>query len=299
MWNADRDDVKEETFWIDYYSRRFGSQEVGKLIAKWYEVSGSVGPGLLNLNATRIANWWSAVTLMNQSVDQILTYNKRLDETPYTLSREAGRTEQRFYPRPFDAYFFERYQMKYNLPVAGKNPKMFKEFYPYAEKMQVKDIAQRKSMPVSQYAGYLVKKENVESAMTPNKVIQLFNELANEALTLAKKAESAAKESPHKAELHRFVSDSKIFKLATETMIAKEEAAILKACMLLEKSCTEKQANDFIQYMEKSVMKYEELYNLGQASYSKASFRMDWSVGLKEFEDDLQKQRNWLKKFTK
>jgi len=185
LWDADRDSDAEETFWNDYYSKRFGSRDVGERIARWYEVSGSIGPGLINLNATRVANWWSSVVLMQQNVDQILDYNKSLDETPYTLHREAGRAGQRFYPRPFDDYFFQRYRAKHDLPVPGKTPDMFKEFGPYAERMNVKDLAQRKCMPVTQYAEYLVKNETVDTAMTPDRVIRLLHELACEALELA------------------------------------------------------------------------------------------------------------------
>ncbi|MGE4587762.1 MAG: hypothetical protein AB7D05_10515, partial [Mangrovibacterium sp.] len=294
MWNADRDNEKEHVFWIDYYTNRFESKEIGRLIARWYEVSGPIGPGLLNLNATRVANWWSAVTLMNQSVDQILNYNKSLDETPYTLYRETGRAEQRYYPRPFDEYFFKRYQNKYNMPVTGKNPKMFKEFYPYAQRIQVENLAQRKCMPVSQYARYLVKNENVESALTPDKVIPLLTELADEALTLARKADSIAVKSPYRSEIHRFVIDSEILKLATETMTTKEEAVIMKACMLLENDFSKQKTDEFIEKMEESVDRYKKLYHLGQASYIKASFMMDWSKGLNEFKDDLKKQQEWI-----
>lgn len=236
---------------------------------------------------------------MNQSVDEILEYNKRLDETPYTLNREAGRAQQRFYPRPFDEYFFHRYQKKYKLPIAGKNPEIFKEFYPYAERMQVKDLAQRKTMPVSQYAGYLIKNETIDFALAPDKIIRLLNELAHESLDLAIKAANSAENTANKEELNRFVNDSRIFVLATETMMAKEEAAILKACMLLENKYPKQQADDFLAKMEESVKKYKELYDLGQASYIKASFRMDWAPGLKEFEEDLQKQRDWLNKLKK
>ena len=74
--------------------------------------------------------------------------------------------------------------------------------------------------------------------------------------------------------------------------------------MLLEDRCTETQADEFIKKMEESVRKYKELLDLGLASYIRASFltnwsKGDWSEGLKEFEDDLQKQRNWLDDFAK
>ena len=293
LWNADRDSDAEKAFWINYYSKRFGSREVGALLSQWYEMSGSIGPGLINLNATRVANWWSSVALMQQNVDQILEYNKNLNATPYTLYREAGRARQRFYPRPFDAYFFERYKAKYQLPIAGKSLPMFKEFYPYKERMQVDDLEQRKCMPVSQYAEYLVKGEVVDACLTPDKVIRLLHDLACESVALAEKAVEAAGDSPHKVELERFVTDSKIFKLATEALMAKEDAAILKARMLLEGNYSQ-QAGAFIKKMEESVQIYQKLHDLGMSCYTKASFRITWRNGLNEFKGDLAKQKKWL-----
>lgn len=164
--------------------------------------------------------------------------------------------------------------------------------------MKVKDLAQRKCMPVSQYAEYLVKNEIVESTMTPDKVIRLLHELACEALVLAEKAAKAGGDSPHKAELRRFVTDSRIFKLATEALMAKEDAAILKACMLLDKTYDEKKGSAFLKKMEKSVQLYKKLHDLGQVCYSKASFRITWKNGLKEFQNDLAAQKKWLEGFT-
>ncbi|MCX6997352.1 MAG: hypothetical protein NTV49_09755 [Kiritimatiellaeota bacterium] len=291
LWHADRDAAEERSFWTDYHAKRFGSREVGERIARWYEVSGSIGPGLLNLNATRVANWWSAVVLMNQNVDQILNCNKSLEETPYTLHREAGRAQQRFYPQPFDAFFFERYRKKYGLPLVGKAAAMFKEFQPYADRMQVKDLGQRKCMPVSQFAAYLARHEPVESAMTPDKVVRLLHDLACEALALAEQAVQAAGDSPHKPELQRFLTDSRIFKLATEALMAKEDAAMIKASLLLAGKHDEKQAATFLAKMEESVRIYQELHDLGQACYTKASFEIDWNSGLKEFMNDLTAQK--------
>jgi len=294
MWNAERAPDAEKLFWTQYHSQRLGSPEAGELIARWYEVSGSIGPGLINLNTTRVANWWSSVVLMQQNVDQILEYNKSLDETPYTLHREAGRANQRFYPRPFDNYFFERYQAKYNLPTAGKILPMYKEFYPYKERMQVKDLEQRTCMPVTQYAGYLEKGEPVDGSLTPDKVIRLLHDLAVESLDLAERALKAAGDSPHTSELGRFVNDSRIFKLATEAMMAKEDAAILKARMLLKTNVTPAEAEAFLKKMEESVASYQKLHDLGEACYTRASFRVSWKQGLNEFKGDLEKQRKWI-----
>lgn len=294
MWNAERATDAEKAFWIRYHSKRFGSPEAGALIARWYEVSGSIGPGLINLNTTRVANWWSSVVLMQQNIDQILDYNKRLDETPYTLHREAGRANQRYYPRPFDNYFFERYKAKYNQPTAGRTLPMYAEFNPYKERMQVKDLEQRHCMPVTQYAGYLEKGEPVDGCLTPDKVIRLLHDLAIESLELAEQALIASGESPHQSELKRFVTDSQIFKLATEALMAKEDAAILKARMLLKENYTPADAEAFLKKMEESVQIYQKLHDLGQACYVRASFCVSWKHGLNEFKGDLEAQKKWI-----
>ena len=294
LWNAERAPDAEKMFWTRYHSERFGSPEAGALIARWYEVSGSIGPGLINLNTTRVANWWSSVVLIQQNIDQILQYNKSLDETPYTLHREAGRADQRYYPRPFDNYFLERYKGKYNLPTAGRTLPMYKEFYPYKERMQVKDLESRHCMPVTQYAGYLEKGEPVDGCLTPDKVIRLLHDLALESLELAEKALKAAGDTPHTSELQRFVTDSQIFKLATEALMAKEDAAILKARMLLKEKYTPAEAEEFIKKMEESVAIYQKLHDLGQACYTRASFRITWKHGLGEFKGDLEAQRKWI-----
>jgi len=109
MWHVDRDHEEDKKFWENYYIERFQSQEIGKRIPQWYTVSGSISPGLQNLNATKVANFWATVFLMNQNVAQILNYNQNLSEMPYTLSREAGHAKQHYYPRSFDAWFFKRY----------------------------------------------------------------------------------------------------------------------------------------------------------------------------------------------
>ena len=45
--------------------------------------------------------------------------------------------------------------------------------------------------------------------------------------------------------------------------------------------------------MEESVHIYQQLHDLGQSCYVKASFRITWANGLNEFKADLDKQRAW------
>jgi hypothetical protein len=122
-----------------------------------------------------------------------------------------------------------------------------------------------------------LKGQPVASSLTPDRVIRLLNELACEALVIAEEAVKAAA-PPHKAELGRFVTDSRIFKLATEALTAKEDAAILKACMLQKKEYDKAEVEAFIEKMKASVHFYQQLHDLGQSCYTKASFRITWTT---------------------
>ncbi len=197
-----------------------------------------------------------------------MKYTLKLDDTPYTLYRETGRVEQRFYPRPFDEYFFERYQEAFDMPKKGDLPEMYKEFSDYKVRMGIPDLEQRHCMPVSQYAILLEEVSPADQALVPDKVIALLNELAKESLEIANQALSIAKKSDvseeNKNELERFVTDSKLYMLSTEVMIHKEQAEFTSETYL--------HGNDLM------------------GSHWK-------DVGLKEFQDDLQMQHEWLKEF--
>ena len=302
LWSSDRDPKAEHAFWTSYHARRYGSREIGELMARWYVVTGPISPGIQNVNATKVANFWASMLLMNQNLDQILGYNKSLDETPYTLHREAGRAGQRYYPRPFDAYFFERYRQKHGVPLPGETIAMFKEFGPYKKRLGVKNLEQRKCMPVTQYAQYLQQGKKVKAVMTPDNVCALLNDLAKESLVLAEKAEAAAKDAAVKARMHRFVTDSKMYVLATEALCHKEQAAILKACMLRKGTCEGEQADAFVEHMEASVRVYEKLAALTGDTYHYAhGYRgLHWGrQGIAEFKADLRAQRAWLARFNK
>lgn len=298
MWNAERSRAGEESFWARYYTKRYGSEEIGERMARWYVVSGAISPGIQNLNATKVANFWATVLLMNQQVDQILTYNKSLSDTPYTLNRETGRAGQRYYPRPYDNYFFGRYRKEYGLPKPGENPAMYKEFEPFRQRMAVEGLAQRHCMPVSQYAEYLEAGKSVTAAMTPDKVARLLHTLAEESVALAREMEAACTDPALKPELHRFVTDSEMYVLATRAMIHKEDAAILKARMLLSGSLNK--AEEFMGEMEASVQVYEQLAALTDETYHYANglHQYHWSKqGIAQWRNDLALQKEWLEKF--
>ncbi len=295
MWKADRDSQEDAAFWEEYYTKRVGSREIGRRMARWYRISGSISPGLQNLNATKVANFWATMLLMNQNVDQILNCNKNLSEIPYTLDREAGRAGQRYYPRPFDRDFFNRYQREYGEPKPGEPVEMYEAFATFEERMGVENLAQRHCMPVSQYAALLESGKTTAPTMTPDKVVRLLGKLATESLTLAEEMEAACTDPAIRPELQRFVADSEMYVLATQTMIHREDAAILKARMLLSGSADK--AGDFLREMEASVKVYEKLAELTDGTYHFANgYRQyRWSnAGIAEFRKDLTDQRAWL-----
>jgi len=304
LWQANRNPIEEEDYWTQFLSTKFGSDKVGKLLYNWYVVSGPIGPGLQNLNQTRVAGWWPSTMLHIQKVDEILGYNQSLEETPYTLYKETGRANQRYYPRPFDAYFFERYQEAYDMPQKGNLPEMYEEFYDYKVRMGVPDLEQRHSIPVNQYAKLLEEGRPANMALAPDKVITLLNSLAKESLEIANQALSMAKKSgvseENIKELERFCTDSKLYILSTEVMIHKEQAAILKARMLINLNSGFEEK--FLYHMEQSVKIYEELAEFTSGTYLHGNdlIGSHWKdKGLKEFQDDLQKQREWLKETGK
>jgi len=274
LWKADRDPRLEQQYWEQHLARKFGSAKAGKALYQWYVLTGPISPGMQNLTATRFMNWWPTVMLQNQDVERILKARQRIDDVPACLTKATGSDD--YYTQPVDTYFFERYQAKYHLPA----------------------LTQRLSMPVQQYAEALNAKRAVTDAMTPDKVCDLFCQLAAESLSSAKAAQAAAgKES--KAEAGRFVSDSEMYVLAAEALKHKVLAALLKARML--KSGDRTLAVPFLKQMEASVAAYEKLAALTDRTYL---FGNDlgsthWKTqGLREFQQDLKTQHAWLERFS-
>jgi hypothetical protein len=233
---------------------------------------------LQNLTATKFGNFWATVMLQNQGVDQILQARKKIDDVPITLTREAGRTHQVYYSQPVDEYFFQRYKERFGLP----------------------ELAERISMPVTQYAEALSAGLEVTEAMTPDKVCDLLCELADEAMQSALAAQAAATNPDTKEELSRFVTDSQMYVLATRALRHKVCAAILKARML--RSSDAALAEAFLRHMQQSVEVYQDLAQLTDRTYRNANDLMGrhWKrEGLTEFRNDLATQRAWLARFNK
>ena len=276
LWKTDRSQEAERDHWQQYLAEKFHSPEVGKCLYRWYVATGPISPGMQNLTATKFGNFWATVMLQNQGVDQILKAREQIDDVPITLTREAGRTRQVYYSQPIDKYFFQQYKDRYGLP----------------------DLTERTSMPVAQYAKELTAGRQVTKAMTPDKVCDLLCELADEAMASARAARAAATDSDAKPELDRFVTDSRMYVLATRAFRHKVCAAILKARMLHDPHAGP--GDEFLRHMEQSVEAYEDLAKLTDQTYRNANDLMGrhWKrEGLAEFRKDLTTQRAWLAKF--
>ena len=278
LWKTDRGKEGERGYWQRYLAEKFHSPQVGKHLYRWYVSTGPISPGMQNLTATKFGNFWATVMLQNQDVDQILKARERIGDVPITLTRETGRTRQVYYSQPVDEYFFQRYKDRFGLG----------------------EPAGRISMPVAQYANELLAGCEVTKAMTPEKVCDLLCELADEAMESARAARAAATDPNAKAELDRFVTDSRMYVLATRAFRHKVCAAILKARML--QAADAKSGGEFIRRMEQSVKVYEDLAKLTGQTYRNANDLMGrhWKrEGLAEFRKDLTAQRAWLAGFQK
>jgi hypothetical protein len=136
--------------------------------------------------------------------------------------------------------------------------------------------------------------------MTPDKVCDLLCELADEARGSARAALAAATDPASKAELERFLSDSRMYVLATRALRHKVGAAILKARMLRAGSAGLE--SHFLRHMEQSCEVYKDLAQLTDRTYRNANDLMGrhWKrEGLSEFRNDLATQRAWLAAFQR
>jgi hypothetical protein len=277
LWNVNRKQKDERKFWEGYLIEKFGSRQAGKALYQWYVLSGPISPGMQNLTAVKFGNFWATMMLQNQGVDDILKARTRIDDIPITLASETGRTRQIYYSQPVDSYFFDRYKEKYRLP----------------------GLTQRISMPVAQYAAELSSGREVINAMTPDKVCDMLCILAAEALKKALVAQDAISDPADREELNRFVSDSRMYVLATEALRHKVQAAIIKARILYTGQTD--MAELFIDHLEKAVAVYEDLAALTDQTYRNANDLMGrhWKrEGLAEFRKDLSDQQVWIKALT-
>lgn len=256
LWKVDRPPAEEEAFWKAKLAEKFGNAEAGELFLKWYDTTGPILPGLQNLTHVKNMNFYPTAVGREQMVDAILDTKKCDADYP---------------ARPFDAFSFSRYKEKYGLP----------------------DLANRTPMPVAEYAEKMAAGQTVADAMTPDKVIDLLVELAQEGLTLAEKASSAA--SKNREEAARFVTDSQALLLVTQAWREKVLAAIAKRAY--QRTGAEKYADELREHLRKSIDIYLKLLALTERTYINPTdmlMRLNWYNGLQAFRNDMTVQLEFL-----
>lgn len=249
MWRTDRDPKGERAFWEARLAGKFGSRQAGKLILDWYETTGPILPSLENNWQTLHGNMAPTVLAEQATVDRILDSAKK----------------NRYYPaKPEDLVLCDRYRRKYRLPR----------------------LTDRVVMSVDVYADRLAEGEAVRDAMTPDKVVDLLVELAEEGVHKAEAARQAA--TLNRDEAARFVTDSQALVLVAQVYRQKVLAAIDKRLWL--KTTKQEYAARCLGHLRDSVSAYEALVALTDKTYINATdihTRWNWRDGLSAFRKDL------------
>jgi hypothetical protein len=178
------------------------------------------------------------------------------------------------YPaQPVDAYFFHRYKEKYGLP----------------------GLTNRTTMPVAEYAEKMADGQTIADAMTPERVVDLLVEMAQEGLGIAEKGQAAS--ARNRDEAARFVTDNQALVLVTQAWREKVLAAIAKRAY--QKTGEEKYADALREHLRKSIEIYQKLVVLTDVTYVNASdmlMNLNWQNGLKTFRNDMRVQLEFLNK---
>jgi hypothetical protein len=269
LWKVNRDPRAERKHWETRLQERFGSPNAARMIRYWYQSTGPILPGLQNLTSVVNMNYHPTAVGKEQTVDAILAARTALGEG----EAKAGNAGSRGYPsRPVDSYFFKRYKERFKQPT----------------------ISSRISMPVSVYATRQAKGESCEEHMTPDKITQLFVELAEESSEFANRAVGVATDGTD--ELKRFATDSQALILISKAWQHKVLAAMNKALYLeTGEKCY---ADVLLKHMDDSVTVYEELVEITNRTYVNASdmlMRLNWKqTGLNSFRSDRDMQKAFI-----
>lgn len=257
LWQTNRDPAAEEAYWTARLATKFGNREAGDLFRQWYDLTGPILPGLQNLTHVRNMNFFPTAIGAEQKVDWILAADERVD-----------------YPaRPVDSYFLERYRQKYSTGA----------------------LASRQTMPLVQFADSLARGAPPAATLTPDKVVELLAELAEESLALAQRARQAATANQDEGE--RFISDSQALVYVTQAWRHKILAAIEKRVLLRGGGPEHRQA--FRRHLDESLAVYRKLVALTDQTYVNATdmlLRLNWHNGLASFVADAEQQQAWLRR---
>ena len=261
LWKVDRPQAEEEAFWKAKLAEKFGNAQAGESLLAWYDRTGPILPGLQNLTHVHNMNYYPTAVGKEQRVDGILDTQKCNADYP---------------AQPVDTYFFERYKKKYGLP----------------------GLTNRTTMPVAEYAEKMAAGQAIADAMTPDKVVDLLVEMAEEGQSLSVLALSTA--TKNQDEVARFMTDSQALVLVTQAWREKILAAIAKRAY--QKTGEEKYAGALREHLRKSIVIYQKLVVLTDATYVNASdmlMNLNWQNGLKTFRNDMRVQLEFLEKEKK
>ena len=272
LWKADRDPKEEHAWAADWLGRRFDNEKVGDPLVDWYDLTGPILPGLQNLTAVRFGNFFpTSIAWVQATVDDILSYRTKIDDV--RTEGPTGLTKQRYYSQPIDAYTADLYRERYKVD-------------------ELKDLH---SMPVAQLAEALAAGTSTDGYIRPDRLIDLYLEMANRAREWAAKAASLKTNDP--AEMQRFVQDSQCLIYTVEYYRLKILAALEKR--LLEKTGEQKHATALREHMEASVKKYEQMFTYARQFYRAGSSMFDAKPWERSFEEkvkwDRDVQMKWLK----
>lgn len=258
LWKVDRPQAEEEAFWKAKLAEKFGNALAGELLLQWYDVTGPVMPGLQNLTHVQNMNFHPVSVGKEQMVDAILNTKKCDADYP---------------ARPVDTYFFKRYKKKYDLP----------------------GLTNRITIPAAEYAEKTAAGQTMTDAMTPDKVVDLLVEMAEEGLGIAEKEHQAATKNHDEAA--RFITDSQALVLVTKMWREKVLAAIAKRAY--QKTGEEQYAHYLRDHLRQSIEIYEKLLALTDRTYVNSNdmlMDLNWRNGLRAFRNDMKVQLEFLDK---
>jgi hypothetical protein len=261
LWKVDRPPQAEVDHWKARLSELFGNDRAGGLLFDWYVTTGPVLPGLQNLTHVANMNWYPTVLGREQNVDAIL---------------DTQKCDRNYPARPVDTCFFERYKQKYGLPA----------------------LANRITMPVAAFADQQPQWQTAGDAMTPNKVVDLLVELAEEGLRIAESAQPAT--TLNQEEAARYVTDSQAVVYVAQAWRQKVLAAIAKRCY--QRTNDEKYAQRLREHLQTSIVVYAKLVELTDQTYLNATdmvMKLNWHEGLEAFRKDQETQEKFLESAKK
>lgn len=272
LWKAKRDPAEEQAWAAAWLGRKFGDAEIGRALTEWYDLADPILPGLQNLTAVRFGNFFpTSIGWVQAQVDDILSFRTKIDDAP--LAGPTGLTKQRYYSQPVDAYTVELYRKKYG-----------------------GSFVDLRSLPVAQYAAMVAGGEKVEGFIRPDRLIELYLEMAQTSLAKAKAAHARGAGGAQAAELQRFAQDSQALVYTVEFYRIKVLAALEKR--LFELTRKPEHLAGFRAHIEASVPAYERMFTYASQFYRAGSSMWDAKSWERTFNEkvklDYDTQMKWI-----